>query len=134
MVTEKKRYADVDDDSQPTMASEPVANYAPSTASNRIVLNIPEGIDAEPLREKVNAYYEALLQECVVEQEFKKNLDNWLFCTGMYSGPNLCWDNEPFRRIESMGQIVLPMIDRARNNYPDYTRRHLGWLKRKLEL
>ncbi|MBQ0143224.1 MAG: hypothetical protein KBT06_10615 [Prevotellaceae bacterium] len=134
MVTEKKRYADVDDDSQPTMASEPVANYAPSTASNRIVLNIPEGIDAEPLREKVNAYYETLLQECVVEQEFKKNLDNWLFCTGMYSGPNLCWDNEPFRRIESMGQIVLPMIDRARNNYPDYTRRHLGWLKRKLEL
>lgn len=134
MVTEKKRYADVDDDSQPTMASEPVANYAPSTASNRIVLNIPEGIDAEPLREKVNAYYETLLQECVVEQEFKRNLDNWLFCTGMYSGPNLCWDNEPFRRIESMGQIVLPMIDRARNNYPDYTRRHLGWLKRKLEL
>lgn len=131
MATEKMKYT-YSNDSQPTIASEPVADYAPSLTSNRIVLNIPEGIDAEPLREKVNAYYEALLQECVVEQEFRRNLDNWLFCTGMYSGPNLCWDNEPFRRIASMRHLALPIVDKVCKEYPDYTQRHLGWLRRKL--
>lgn len=110
MVTEKKRYADVDDDSQPTIASEPVANYAPSTASNRIVLNIPEGIDAEPLREKVNAYYETLLQECVVEQEFKYHYKNWVFETGPLSNPYAIADNEHFRAIVRMGKAVVPFI------------------------
>lgn len=133
MATENKIYKYFDNDSQATIASEPVADCTPSTAPNRIVLNIPEGIDSEPLREKVNAYYEMLLQECIAEQEFRQNLDNWLFCTGMYSGPNLCWDNEPFRRIESMGQMALSMMDRICDNYPDYTHRHLGWLRRKLE-
>lgn len=132
MAKDNKKYT-IDDDSQSMMVGEPAAVYASRSEQNRIVLTVPEGIDAEPLREKVNAYYHAILHEYIVEQEFRKNLDNWLYCTGMYSGPNLCWDNAPFRSLESMGSIALPMIDRIRVDYPDYTQRHIGWLRRKLE-
>ncbi|MBQ0075482.1 MAG: hypothetical protein KBT34_14980, partial [Prevotella sp.] len=33
---------------------------------------------------------------------------------------------------QSMDRITLQMIDKIREDYPDYTQRHIGWLKRKL--
>lgn len=132
MAKDNKKYS-IPTDTQPAMASESMATYTSLPAQEHIILTIPQGVDAAPIREKVNTFFDSLLHECIVEQEFRSNLDKWLYCTGMYSGPNLCWDNEPFRRLESMGRITLPMIDKVRNDYPDYTQRHIGWLRRKLE-
>lgn len=110
MATVNKKYTYINNDSHPTIASEPVANYAPSSTPNRIVLNIPEGIDAEPLREKVNAYYEILLQECIVEQEFEYHYNKWVFETGPLSNPYAIADNEHFRNIVKMGKTAVPFI------------------------
>lgn len=108
MATEKYTY--INKDSQPIIASEPVVDYAPSTTPNRIVLNIPEGIDAEPLREKVNAYYETLLQECIVEQEFEYHYKNWILETGPLSNTYAIAGNEHFCEIVKMGKKVVPFI------------------------
>ncbi|MBQ0075422.1 MAG: hypothetical protein KBT34_14680, partial [Prevotella sp.] len=131
-MTKDKQTYNIPSDSQPAMASEPEVAYSSQSTQEHIILTIPKGVDAEPIKEKVNGYYAALLQEYVVEQEVKKNIEEWLFCTGMFSGPNLCWDNAPFRRLQSMDRITLQMIDKIREDYPDYTQRHIGWLKRKL--
>ena len=120
-------------DSQTTMASEPVVAYASQSLQEHIVLTVPRGLDAEPLRQKVNAYYETLLKDVMREQMLRNALDKWLDHTGFYSGPNLCWDNEYFHQIQSMGAEVLSMVDEAFVSYPEYTHRHLGWLKRKLQ-
>lgn len=132
MAKDKKTYS-IPTDSQTAMASEPVIACNSVSAQNQIVLTIPEGIEAEPLREKVNAYYDVLLKDVLREQIFRDTLDKWLDHTGVYSGPNLCWDNAPFRQIQSMGQGALEMIDRASDSLPEYTHRHLGWLKEKLK-
>lgn len=119
-------------DSQPAMVGETAVAYAEQSSQGHIILTIPQGVDAEPLREKVKTYYDALLKDVLQEQLFRNTLEKWLEHTGVYSGPNLCWDNEPFRQIQSMGAGVITMIDRASRNLPEYTHRHLGWLKSKL--
>lgn len=132
MATDNKIYS-IPIDSQPAMVGESVATYSAQPSPEQIVLTIPHGIEAEPLRKKVNAYYHAVLHEYAIEQEVKNNLEEWLLCTGMYSGPNLCWDNAPFRRLQSMDRFALSLIDKVRDNFPDYTQRHIGWLIRKLQ-
>lgn len=132
MATDDKTYT-YPADTEPAMACEDVATYTAQQSHEQIILTVPHGMDAEPLRKKVNAYYDAILHDYTVEQKFRKTLDNWLFCTAMYSGPNLCWDNEPFRQIESMGRTALSMIEKVMDSYPDSSHRHLGWLRRKLQ-
>lgn len=116
------------DDAQNAMLNEPMAAYSATTSQNHIVITVPQGVNAEPLRQKIKI----LLQETLLEQKCQEALKEWLDCTCMYSGPNLCWDNEPFRQIQSMGPQIIPLIDKAIDQYPDYTHRHLRWLKRKL--
>lgn len=127
-----KQY-ELSEDSQSAMVGEPAVLYASSPAQESIVLSIPYGVDADSLRRKVNAYYDEILQEIVVERNVKELVMQWLNRAGLYSGPGLCWDNEPFRRLQEMSEQVLLMFDRIIEGAPDYAHRHLGWLKEKLE-
>lgn len=109
MAKDKKTYS-IPTDSQTVMASEPVVAYNSMSAPNQIVLTIPEGIEAEPLREKVNAYYETLLHESILEQRFNYHYDRWILDTGPLSSIHAIIDNEHFRQIVKMGKPAVPYI------------------------
>lgn len=109
MATDNKKY-DIPADSQPAMASEPAATYSSMPAQEQIVLTIPHGIEAEPLREKVNAYYNNLVQECIIKQQFDCQYHEWIMETGPLSNPYAIADNDHFRAIVNMGKSAVPFI------------------------
>lgn len=118
MAKDNKKYT-IDDDSQSMMVGEPAAVYASRAEQNHIVLTVPEGIDAEPLREKVNAYYKTLLHESLLEQKFNYHYNRWIFETGPLSNPYAIADNEHFKEIVKMGKVVAPyIVDKMKTDNP----------------
>ena len=118
MAKDKKKYT-LDDDSQPMVVGESAAVYASRSEQNHIVLTVPEGIDAEPLREKVNAYYKTILHESLLEQKFNYHYNKWIFDTGPLSNPYAIADNEHFKEIVKMGKVVVPYIlDKMKTDNP----------------
>lgn len=97
-------------DSQPAMVGESVATYSAQPSPEQIVLTIPHGIEAEPLREKVNAYYDKLVHDCIIEQQFNCHYHEWIMETGPLSNPHAIADNDHFRAIVKMGKSAVPFI------------------------
>jgi len=66
----------------------------------------------------------------VLQEKFNTLYDAWWKETCIFSGPNLCYDNDNFRLIKKMGQAVLPLIEQKKSTTPSYMHRHLDWLKK----
>ncbi len=109
MAKDNKKYS-LPTDTQPAMACESMATYTSMPAQEHIILTIPQGVDAAPIREKVNTFYESLLHECVVEQEFNYHYNKWILETGPLSSPYAIANNEHFCEIVKMGKSVVPYI------------------------
>lgn len=56
--------------------------------------------------------------------------DNWWKETCMYSGANLCYANENYKKMKSMGKSILPLIEEKERTVPEVMLRHVSWLKR----
>lgn len=65
-----------------------------------------------------------------LQDKFNTLYDAWWKETCIYSGPNLCYNNDNFRLIKKMGQAVLPLIELKKSTTPSYMHRHLDWLKK----
>lgn len=100
----------IQNDEQPAMVCESEATYMSSPVQSHIILNIPQGIDAAHIREKVNTYYNQLLHDCMVEQKFNHHYNKWISETGPLSSPHSIADNEHLREIVKMGKPVVPFI------------------------
>lgn len=65
-----------------------------------------------------------------LQEKFNTLYDAWWKDTCIFSGPNLCYNNENFRLIKNMGHAVLPLIEQKKSTTPSYMHRHLDWLKK----
>lgn len=115
-------------DSCAAMASEPIGTY--TGGNQQIVLTIPKGTDANLVRCRVTAFYTELLNDLAEEQKFNGLFESWWNKTCIYSGANLCYDNEEFQQMCNMGKKALKWIDKIQGTSPDYMQRHINWLKK----
>lgn len=65
-----------------------------------------------------------------IKDKFDVLFDNWWNETCIYSGPNLCYDNDNFREIKKLGSTVLPFINDKATSEPQYKQRHIEWLRK----
>lgn len=77
--------------------------------------------------------YLKLQEDTSIKEQFNELFDRWISETIIYSGPNLCYDNENYRALKTMGTKILPLIDLAAVAKPDYMQRHIQWLKKGIQ-
>lgn len=70
-------------------------------------------------------------QKASPRERFEELYEKWWNETCMYSGINLCMNNT-FKQIVALGKSVVPYIDDMIGKMPEYSHRHLGWLKREI--
>lgn len=97
-----------------------------------------ELIYGEQLTEPVNEHGIACINikdscEAWIEKlKFETLFEKWWQETGIYSGPNLCFSNDNFKAMKSMGETIIPLIDAKLLTAPTYMHRHLKWLRNTL--
>jgi len=127
---DKNKYTLPEDDAI-KMASEPTALSQQYAADLRYGMEVLSKVSPEELHHIVVYISDYTSKRSTsLADKFNALFDEWWQETCIYSGPNLCYDNDNYRTIKAMGTAVLPFIDEKASTQPDYMQRHIQWLRK----
>lgn len=65
-----------------------------------------------------------------LRRQFELHFKAWWTHTCIFSGANLCYNNEHYQALKALGASAIPLLDEKYNSSPGYMQRHILWLKK----